>query len=34
MIRFSLGLETTGVEVANVYDYARRLAETLRATLV
>lgn len=33
MIRFSLGLETTGAEVANVCDYARRLAETLRAAL-
>ena len=34
IIRFSLGLETTGAEVANVCDSARRLAETLRATLV
>lgn len=33
MIRFSLGLETTGAEVANVCDYARRLTETLRASL-
>lgn len=33
MIRFSLGLETTGAEVANVCGYARRLAETLRAAL-
>jgi cysteine desulfurase len=33
-IRFSLGLETTGAEVANVCDYARRLAEMLRAALV
>jgi len=29
MIRFSLGLETTGAEVANVCDHARRLAEIL-----
>jgi len=34
MIRFSLGVETTGAEVTNVCDYARRLAETLRAALV
>ena len=34
MIRFSLGVETTGAEVANVCDYARRFAETLRATVV
>ena len=33
IIRFSLGLETTGAEVANVCDYASRLAETLRAAL-
>jgi cysteine desulfurase len=34
IIRFSLGLETTGAEVANVCDYASRLTETLRATLL
>lgn len=34
MIRFSVGLGTTGAEVADVCDYASRLAETLRATLV
>jgi len=33
MIRFSLGLETTGVEVATVCDYARRLTETLRGAV-
>jgi len=33
MIRFSLGLETTGAEVENVCDFARRLADTLRAAL-
>lgn len=33
MIRFSLGLETTGAKVANVCDSARRLTETLRAAL-
>ncbi|HLE64054.1 MAG TPA: aminotransferase class V-fold PLP-dependent enzyme [Pyrinomonadaceae bacterium] len=30
VIRFSLGMETTGAEVANVFGYSRRLAGTLR----
>lgn len=33
IIRFSLGPETTGAEVANVCDHTRRLTETLRTTL-
>ncbi len=32
MIRFSLGLETTGAEVADVCDHTKRLAQTLRAS--
>ncbi len=31
MIRFSVGLQTTGAEVADVCDHAKRLAQTLRA---
>lgn len=34
VIRFSLGMETTGAQVANVCESAKRLAETLRAALV
>ena len=33
MIRFSLGLETTCVEVANVFDHAMTLTQTLRAAI-
>jgi len=33
MIHVSLGLETTGAEVANVCDYAKSLVETLRAEI-